>query len=81
MADFKRPWGYLGKRRHYFYPTLYTFSFMYSTRQLHKANPFYYVTSSMLILTMYLKIKTKECNWTRGSLAFTYGQNTRNKET
>ena len=62
MADFKRPWGYLGKRRYYFYPTLYSFSFMYITRQLHNVNPFYYVTSRMLILTTYLKIKTKECN-------------------
>ena len=58
MADFKRPQGYPVKRRYYFYPTLYSFSFMYSTRQLHNANPFYcYI--HYFNATKYLKIKNK----------------------
>lgn len=58
MADFKRPEGYLVKRRYYFYPTLYSFGFMYSTRQLHNINLFYcYI--NYLNATKYLKIKNK----------------------
>lgn len=59
IADFKRPSGYLVKKRCFFYLTLYSFSCMYSTANCTMSTLllFYYI--HYVNATKYLKVKHK----------------------